>query len=143
VLISAVLCPAMSCRAVCCDVWLCGVARRPLIEGHHLVLGVWTAVLFTAAVTNIIKCPVGRLRPDFNARWGHCAVQRFPPTLPLAYGDTPPPYHCKLDLMLIMPQLPAPAPLRDATTQLPSHTQTHQCVQHAVRTSHAMALCKP
>jgi hypothetical protein len=43
--------------------------RRPLLESHHLILGVWTAVLFTAAVTNIIKCPVGRLRPDFNARW--------------------------------------------------------------------------
>lgn len=43
--------------------------RRPLKESHHLVLGIWTSVLFTAAVTNIIKCPVGRLRPDFNARW--------------------------------------------------------------------------
>lgn len=39
-----------------------------MLEGHHLVLGVLTSVLFTAALTNLIKCPVGRFRPDFNAR---------------------------------------------------------------------------
>jgi hypothetical protein len=57
-----VVIPTLFCVCAC-------PCRRPLLEGHHLVLGVWTAVLFTAAVTNIIKCPVGRLRPDFNARW--------------------------------------------------------------------------
>ena len=43
-------------------------ARRPMLEAHHLVLGLSTAVLLTAVITNMIKCPVGRLRPDFNAR---------------------------------------------------------------------------
>jgi hypothetical protein len=55
--------------------YACVGCRRPLLEGHHLVLGVWTSVLFTAAVTNIIKCPVGRMRPDFNARYGACVVR--------------------------------------------------------------------
>lgn len=58
-----VLC-AMLCYVLC---------SRPSIESHHLVLGVLTSVLFTAAVTNILKCPIGRLRPDFNAR---CVVCR-------------------------------------------------------------------
>lgn len=57
------------CAMPCCVMLSC---RRPMLEGHHLVLGVLTSVLFTAALTNIIKCPVGRFRPDFNARcvWG-------------------------------------------------------------------------
>lgn len=42
--------------------------RRRASEVHHLVLGLFAAVLFTGAVTNIIKLSVGRLRPDFIAR---------------------------------------------------------------------------
>ncbi|KAF8065455.1 LPP3 [Scenedesmus sp. PABB004] len=42
--------------------------RRPRAEAHHLALGLSVAVMVAGAVTNAIKCPVGRLRPDFNAR---------------------------------------------------------------------------
>ncbi|WIA16712.1 hypothetical protein OEZ85_013367 [Tetradesmus obliquus] len=44
------------------------VLRRPMGEAHHLILGLFTAVMVTGAITNLIKPPVGRLRPDFNAR---------------------------------------------------------------------------
>lgn len=45
--------------------------QRPALELHHLILGLMTAVTVTAAITNCIKVPVGRLRPDFAARcWG-------------------------------------------------------------------------
>jgi hypothetical protein len=37
-------------------------------ELHHLTLALLTAVLLTGAITNCIKAPVGRLRPDFAAR---------------------------------------------------------------------------
>lgn len=42
--------------------------KRKSIELHHLLLGLLTSVLFTGVMTNMLKCPVGRLRPDFNAR---------------------------------------------------------------------------
>jgi hypothetical protein len=50
--------------------------RRPAAEARQLSLGLLAAVSVTAAVTNLIKCPVGRLRPDFNARCAACAVCR-------------------------------------------------------------------
>lgn len=37
-------------------------------ELHNLTLALLTAVLLTGAITNCIKAPVGRLRPDFVAR---------------------------------------------------------------------------
>ena len=46
-------------------VWTC--ARRPS-ELHHLLLALLTSVALTAAITNVVKCKVGRLRPDFNVR---------------------------------------------------------------------------
>jgi hypothetical protein len=39
-----------------------------MVEAHHLILGLFTAVMVAGAITNLIKPPVGRLRPDFNAR---------------------------------------------------------------------------
>jgi len=36
---------------------------------HHLLLGLLTSYLVTAAITICLKIPVGELRPDFNARW--------------------------------------------------------------------------
>jgi hypothetical protein len=35
---------------------------------HHLLLGLLTSYLVTAAITIGLKIPVGELRPDFNAR---------------------------------------------------------------------------
>eukprot|EP00879_Flechtneria_rotunda_P011028 GHRR01011523.1.p1 GENE.GHRR01011523.1~~GHRR01011523.1.p1 ORF type:complete len:306 (+),score=58.76 GHRR01011523.1:632-1549(+) len=50
--------------------------RRPMLEAHHLVLGLATAVLVDACITNLLKCPIGRLRPDFNARcWPDGKIQ--------------------------------------------------------------------
>jgi hypothetical protein len=39
-----------------------------MAEARALILGLFTAVMVTGAITNLIKPPVGRLRPDFNAR---------------------------------------------------------------------------
>jgi hypothetical protein len=57
-----------ACSHHVCRAPACAYSRRPTLEGHHLVLGLLNAVIFTAVITNLIKCPVGRLRPDFNAR---------------------------------------------------------------------------
>ena len=46
----------------------CTVFSRRPGHLHHLLIGLMTAVMVTGAITNCLKCPVGRLRPDFNAR---------------------------------------------------------------------------
>jgi hypothetical protein len=58
----AVVAPAAFFAAYCTV-----FSRRPG-HLHHLVIGLMTSVMVTGAITNCIKCPVGRLRPDFNAR---------------------------------------------------------------------------
>jgi hypothetical protein len=42
--------------------------QKPRAALHHLLLGLMACVMITGALTNCIKIPVGRLRPDFNAR---------------------------------------------------------------------------
>lgn len=49
--------------------------RRSRVELHHLLLALMTAVFLNAAITNCLKVPIGRLRPDFVARcWPDGAV---------------------------------------------------------------------
>lgn len=57
-----ILVPAAVCAAYVV-LW-----QKPRAALHHLLLGLMACVMITGAVTNCIKCPVGRLRPDFNAR---------------------------------------------------------------------------
>lgn len=45
------------------------VLRRDLQRAHALILGGAEAVMGAAAVTEVLKLGVGRLRPDFRERW--------------------------------------------------------------------------
>jgi membrane-associated phospholipid phosphatase len=42
--------------------------KRSIRDTHHAVLGLFTAVLLTAAITDSVKDGIGRPRPDFYAR---------------------------------------------------------------------------
>jgi len=52
--------------------------RLPRLESHNVVLGLFSSVLITACITNLVKLGVGRPRPNFAARcWPNGQPMKF------------------------------------------------------------------